>query len=336
LIFFAEKRQQTTTSHRCLILMMYLCYPVFAFSTVSRFASLPAFVEHRQDVSSTVISSSGARIRSSFLKSSNLLIRGGGDDVGGAEIMAEGQSQQSLVHDSDSETESQTNILESKSESSIVTDRSGQVVEGKTIFSCAPYIISALKCLGASYSKSVSARPILTKSLTACITFGLSDWTAQRIESSSSSQKQQQQKSSTTYWKRTIVSAAVGFLYFGPAAHYWYEAIFNLLPSTSLASTIQKAILGQLIFGPVFTCVFFAASLLQDNVFTLKDWFTKIRKDLPGAWIAGAGFWPVVDLISYGMIPIQFIPVFINFCSFVWTIYLSLVANRRGTAQKSN
>ncbi len=190
-----------------------------------------------------------------------------------------------------------------------------------------PPLAAALQCVGTSYSNALGAFPILTKSLTACATFFLSDYTAQRIERPNNSDKEG--KNVNHDWTRTLTSAAVGLLYFGPAAHAWYEMIFKLLPGTSLFSTLQKAVLGQLIFGPAFTCVFFATSLLQGGTFTINNWVKKIKSDLPGAWLAGVGFWPLVDFVSYALVPIKFIPLFINLCSFVWTIYLSIVANRR-------
>ncbi|KAI2497282.1 hypothetical protein MHU86_17201 [Fragilaria crotonensis] len=123
-----------------------------------------------------------------------------------------------------------------------------------------------------------------------------------------------------------MASSIVGFCYFGPAAHYWYQMIFSLLPGTS-SSTLQKAGLGQLIFGPTFTCIFFASALLQSGNFTMQTWFRKIKNDLPGAWAAGLGFWPLVDLVSYSMVALNGFH-FINVCSLVWTIYLSGVANK--------
>jgi protein Mpv17 len=111
--------------------------------------------------------------------------------------------------------------------------------------------------------------------------------------------------------------------------------IFKLLPGTSLFSTLQKAALGQIIFGPSFTCVFFATALLQSGTFSLGNWFTKIKNDLPGAWMAGLGFWPLVDLVSYSMIQPQWIPLFVNSCSLVWTIYLSLIANKTSSSKSA-
>ena len=187
-------------------------------------------------------------------------------------------------------------------------------------------ITSVLQSAGASYSNLLNTRPILTKAVTACVIFGLSDWSAQQIESGGSDVEQDKKKKD---WTRIITASLVGLLYFGPAAHAWYEKIFQILPGTSLVSTLQKAALGQLLFGPSFTCVFFATSLMQSGTFSLGNWFQKIRQDLPGAWAAGLSFWPLVDLVSYSLIPAKWIPLFVNFCSFVWTIYLSMVANRR-------
>jgi protein Mpv17 len=178
---------------------------------------------------------------------------------------------------------------------------------------------SSLASFGAAYGASLEKRPIATKSITAGAIFALSDWLAQQLDSDPKS----------TNGKRTISSALVGLLYFGPAAHYWYEMIFKLLPGTSLFSTLQKAALGQLLFGPSFTCIFFATSLMQQGSFSLKNWGNKIKSDLPGAWAAGLGFWPLVDLVSFSMIPKKWIPLFVNACSLVWTIYLSIVANRQ-------
>eukprot|EP00536_Pseudo-nitzschia_multiseries_P009695 jgi/Psemu1/201371/e_gw1.278.56.1 len=188
--------------------------------------------------------------------------------------------------------------------------------------------MTALTSLGAFYSKQLELQPILTKSYTAGLIFGLSDFFAQKIERSDDVNG----SSRSMNWTRVIASVLVGLLYFGPAAHYWYEWIFRLLPATTLISTLHKAFWGQVLFGPSFTCIFFATILMQSGDFSLKNWWDKIRSDLPGAWLAGIGFWPIVDLLSYSIVPVKWIPLFVNMASFIWTIYLSLVANKKTTA----
>ena len=58
----------------------------------------------------------------------------------------------------------------------------------------------------------------------------------------------------------------------------------------------------------------------------------KIRADLIPTQMAGCFFWVPVDLISYSFIPVNWIPLFINFCSLIWTVYLSL-QTRKGLAK---
>ena len=171
--------------------------------------------------------------------------------------------------------------------------------------------------LAASYGAALSTNPILTKSVTAGAIFGLSDATAQTISSDGGRD-----------WARTAVSCLVGLCYFGPAAHAWYDTVFRLFPEGGVKSTLIKSALGQMFFGPTFTCVFFLASLVAVLGLRqgLASWPGKIRQDLVATWAAGLGFWPFVDLVSYGFIPAKWIPLFVNSCSFVWTIYLSLQA----------
>lgn len=176
-------------------------------------------------------------------------------------------------------------------------------------------IKSVVSQIGSAYAQSLSKRPIITKSITAGLIFALSDYIAQRSSSSKATDR-----------TRLAVSAAVGLFYFGPAAHYWYNWMFRLFPETNLPSTLSKAAMGQTLFGPTFTCIFFATGLWQAGQLTWKNYSTKIRRDLPKTWITGAGFWITVDLISYSYLPVPYIPLFVNVASLIWTTYLVLKA----------
>jgi len=86
-------------------------------------------------------------------------------------------------------TESQETTLEAKTPE--ISSASGKA----TLIS---YAITAIKCAGASYSGALITHPIITKALTAGLTFGLSDWTAQRIESKSSASDNKKTRIETT------------------------------------------------------------------------------------------------------------------------------------------
>jgi len=192
-------------------------------------------------------------------------------------------------------------------------------------------LTTTMSFMGNSYATSLQQYPILTKSITACLIFGLSDYLAQKVETKSSEEKK---KAFVFNIRRAVASSIVGLCYFGPVSHYWYDMIFKILPGTSIYSTLQKAAMGQIFFGPSFTCIFFASALVQSKQFSIQNWMNKIRSDLPSAWLAGCGFWPLVDLVSYGFISPQYIPLFINIMSLVWNIYLSLVANKQQLLKK--
>ena len=173
--------------------------------------------------------------------------------------------------------------------------------------------------LGAAYALALSSHPIITKSITSSTIFALSDVVGQSIDPP---------PGGGLDVKRTVTSALVGLLYFGPALHYWLETISRLVPGFTVKATLIKTLLGQSLFGPTITGVFFAASLMSTNgvLSGLKQWPAKIKQDLVRVWASGLCFWPFVDLIFYSFLPVKWIPLGYNAASFVWTIYLSLQA----------
>lgn len=187
----------------------------------------------------------------------------------------------------------------------------------------------ALAMVGQFYSSSLESFPILTKSVTACVLFAVSDQMAQMLEMRRNLSKEQQPKSllAATSKKRSLYSGLVGFLYFGPMAHLWYGWIFKNFPGKSMLSILHKAALGQFIFAPPLFCVFFATALIQNGQFTMGNWIRKIKQDLIKGWLGGLGFWPFCNYISYAYVPEKFIPLFINVMGLVFNIYVSLIAN---------
>jgi len=231
----------------------------------------------------------------------------------------------------DEESPSATVEMTAKSTTSLKSKKSDLTSDDVTILSSSRMALSTvlspissiLAAFATFYTGQLTARPIITKALTAGIIFMASDYCAQLIERGGD-----EEEKAPLVWSRMLTNFLVGLLVFGPAANAWYSMVFKMLPSTSLFSTLQKAALGQIIFGPAFTSVFFGAGMIQAGSFSIGAWIQKVKNDLPAVWASGLGFWPFVDFISYKVIPVQWIPLFVNFCSFVWTIYLSMVSNR--------
>ena len=163
-----------------------------------------------------------------------------------------------------------------------------------------------LTSLGSAYAASLAARPIITKSMTSAAIFGLSDVAAQKIGGSFDDAK------------RTLTSILVGLFYFGPALHYWLQMITAVIPGFGPRDTLFKTLLGQSIFGPTITCVFFAATLIANSGLAagLKQLPQKVRQDLFVTWSSGLCYWPFVDLVCYSIVPVKWIPLGYNVASF--------------------
>jgi len=172
--------------------------------------------------------------------------------------------------------------------------------------------------IGSAYAAALASHPILTKSLTAGTIFSLSDVSGQTIAPSPDGFD----------LKRTITSALVGLLYFGPALHFWLEMITKIIPGFGVGSTLCKTLLGQCFFGPAITAVFFGSSLVSVEGLAsgLSKLPAKIKQDLVKTWAAGLCYWPFVDLLFYSLLPVKWIPLGYNMASFLWTIFLSLQA----------
>jgi hypothetical protein len=272
----------------------------------------------------TPLSSSTSLSSTTTMSHDILTLRGGGG--GGEEIIVEDDNDDSNNEPQPPNDLTETLLISEDTTSPTLHEEVSQPQHFSTTAATSSLVlfptmmINVLRQWSSQYTFYLQQYPIRTKSVTAGLIFAMSDLLAQVL--TKSSDKDDNDATTKIVWTRVLSSAAVGFFYFGPAAHYWYSWIFRILPSTSLFSTLQKAILGQLFFGPSFTCIFFAMSLIQSRTFTISNWIQKIRNDLPSAWIAGAGYWPIVDLISYSYVPPQYIPLFVNICSFFWTTYL--------------
>jgi protein Mpv17 len=177
--------------------------------------------------------------------------------------------------------------------------------------------VAACQNYGSAYGKFLAMHPVPAKSLTAGALFAGADVAAQRIERRTNIDK-----------RRTLSSAAVGLIFFGPAAHIWFRFVLRLVPGTGLLSLLIKTALGQVFFGPYITVVFFAAALWSSGLLTKRALMTKVSIDLWPTVLAGLGFWPLMDFVAFAWLSEDFIPPFLNLCSFVWTIFLSWQAAR--------
>lgn len=52
--------------------------------------------------------------------------------------------------------------------------------------------------------------------------------------------------------------AGYGMLILGPTLHFWFNYMSKLFPERDILSTLSKMAMGQAIYGPALTIVFFS------------------------------------------------------------------------------
>ncbi|XP_045814094.1 PXMP2/4 family protein 4-like [Trifolium pratense] len=168
------------------------------------------------------------------------------------------------------------------------------------------------------YLRKLETYPVITKSITSSLIFTAADLTSQMITSSSSASYD---------LKRTFRMAIYGGLILGPSQHMWFNFLSKILPNRDLATTLKKILMGQAVFGPVINTVFFSYNgALQGK--NGSEIIAMLKRDLLPTLLGGALFWPICDFVTFKYIPVHLQPLMNSSCAYVWTIYLSYMANR--------
>lgn len=68
---------------------------------------------------------------------------------------------------------------------------------------------------------------------------------------------------------RTSRMAGYGLLILGPSLHLWFNLMSKLFPKRDLISTLKKMAMGQLLYGPTMTVVFFSLNARLQGMRTI-------------------------------------------------------------------
>ncbi|XP_044510017.1 PXMP2/4 family protein 4-like isoform X2 [Mangifera indica] len=145
------------------------------------------------------------------------------------------------------------------------------------------------------YLGKLESHPLMTKSITASLIFAAADLTCQRISLPSSSSFDS---------IRTLRMASYGMLILGPSQHFWFNYMSKVFPKRDIVSTLKKLSLGQGVFGPSITAVFFSynASLQGESG---GEIIARLKRDLLPTLATGLLYWPICDFITYRFVPVH-------------------------------
>jgi protein Mpv17 len=179
------------------------------------------------------------------------------------------------------------------------------------------------------YKSMLVAQPLLTKSLTSSGIMTVSDAICQQMNLGSGQAGEKKQQSLD--FTRIVQVAITGFSYSGPLTHLWYGTLEKIVKiQDPLIGLIARIILDAIIFSPVTVSGYFTVrSILEGSGFqgAREKLNTRFVSTLVGAW----KFWPLANIINFGLIPLEFRVLYVNVLSIFWTGYLSYV-NAQKTA----
>ncbi|KAF2294568.1 hypothetical protein GH714_012657 [Hevea brasiliensis] len=144
----------------------------------------------------------------------------------------------------------------------------------------------------------VKSRPILTKSVTSSLIYVAADFSSQTIA----------RLASEPYdLVRTLRMAGYGMLILGPSLHFWFNFVSKRFPKRDLITTFKKIIMGQTLYGPAMTTLFFSlnARLQGENG---AEIVARLKRDLLPTMVNGVMYWPICDFITFKFIPVHLQP----------------------------
>ncbi|XP_057464848.1 uncharacterized protein LOC130754627 [Actinidia eriantha] len=167
------------------------------------------------------------------------------------------------------------------------------------------------------YLGMVKSRPILTKSITSALIYTTADLSSQTIAAPASEPYD---------LIRTLRMAGYGMLILGPSLHFWFNFVSKILPKRDLITTFKKIMMGQILYGPTMTVVFFSvnAALQGENG---TEIIARLKRDLLPTMISGVMYWPVCDFVTFKFIPVHLQPLVSNSFSYLWTVYMTYMAS---------
>ncbi|EGC32903.1 hypothetical protein DICPUDRAFT_37572 [Dictyostelium purpureum] len=166
------------------------------------------------------------------------------------------------------------------------------------------------------YEVSLAERPIVTKSLTGTVVFGIGDICAQKIEKKEYDVK------------RTLMMCTIGTFIIVPHIHVWFGFLDRNIKTTGWRAAITKVALDQTLFAPyLFTVNISCVQIFKNGGFSFELWKEKMSNEFIGIYQKSLMIWPATNLLLFRYIPPQFRLLISNLVGAGWNCILSTVAN---------
>ncbi|CBN79193.1 conserved unknown protein [Ectocarpus siliculosus] len=167
-----------------------------------------------------------------------------------------------------------------------------------------------------AYNSALADKPILVKACTSFVGFSIGDFLAQKGTS----------KESFSY-ARLARMAAFGFLFHGTISHFFYNALDSALPGTAAMTVIQKVIIDQVFWAPIFTLIFFTWIGVTSGA-SPSEIVAKVKSDLVQGVVGSWTVWPLAHTINFKFVPTEQRLLYINSIQIFYNVFLSIIGSK--------
>ena len=173
-------------------------------------------------------------------------------------------------------------------------------------------------------------KPMLANSATGFVTFMVGDILSQSV---TQNKRIGYISSDRIDIMRSMRTGCLGIVMNGVTLHYWYRALDGMfgMSMKSIKNVIFKCIADQLVYAPFSIIAFFSYAAVNKGG-DMRDVTSRCAQKCDDAfvdtWGADCSVWPLINLVSYSMVPVHVRPTFIGLAQVGWQSYLSCVSFR--------
>ncbi|XP_038676695.1 mpv17-like protein [Scyliorhinus canicula] len=130
--------------------------------------------------------------------------------------------------------------------------------------------------------------------------------------------------------RQTRNVALLSLSFHGNFFYLWLKLMDKVFPGKGLGSVIRKVVCDQLVMTPTgISAYYIGMSAMEGKQDILAVWRETFWKTYQVAVI----YWPVGQMINYGLVPVFFRMAFFGCWCFVWVIFMSNLRQHQREAQ---
>ncbi|KAK9458100.1 hypothetical protein V1511DRAFT_491757 [Dipodascopsis uninucleata] len=169
------------------------------------------------------------------------------------------------------------------------------------------------------YNAKLVARPLLTQCVSTGVLFGIGDAIAQlALPGLDNGEKKKYD------YIRTLRLCFHGGVVFAPMVSQWYRLISTriVIPGRPNIEALARMAADQTIWAPFGIASFYVSM----GVLQMQPW-EEIKHEVKTKWgptmVGNYAVWPIVQLINFRLMPLEYRLLFVNVISIAWNSYLS-------------